>query len=198
MLGRPALGLAKFSARAQRQHRTVQLQAKLGQGAGSALRVNLQIGARVWLGQVSAGLIGQGHKALDHQRVTLFVELAHIVKQAVAELAAPAGTGGNARKKRHQCRFQRVGQQNCLIVLALEGLADLASRGQFERAMTEREAQGLANFRHALKDGPAPLGSQHIDFALRVALLEALEQCLRHHHVTDPAGPNDQNIHKFP
>lgn len=62
-------------------------------------------------GQIGPRLIGQGHKALDHQRVAPFVELAHIVKQAVAELAAPAGTFGNTRKNGTRADFSELGNK---------------------------------------------------------------------------------------
>jgi hypothetical protein len=91
--------------------------------------------------------------------------------------------------------FSEFGSRIAWSYWPAQGLADAPTRRQFQRAVAEREAQGLAHFRHALKDRPAPLGGQHVDFALRVALLETLKQCLRHHHVTDPTGPNDQNIH---
>jgi len=98
-------------------------------------------------------------------------------------------------KKRHQRRLQGVGQQNRLVVLAGQGLADAPTRGQLQHAVAEREAQGLAHFGHAFEDRPAPLGRQHVDHAVGVLQFQALEQGLRHHHVADPAGANDQYSH---
>ncbi len=198
MLGRPALGFTELSARAQREHRPIKAQAELDQRRVAAGGFDLQAGFGIRARQLGASVVGQRHEALDHQRVTLFVEGAHVVEQAIAKLATPAGAFGNTGEERHQRRLQRVGQQNRLIVLTLEGFADAPACGQLQRAMAEREAQGRAHFRHALKDRPAPLGRQHIDLALRVTLLQALEQRLRHHHVTDPAGPYDQNSHALP
>src|SRR5690606_15641435 len=76
-----------------------------------------------------------------------------------------------------------------------QGLADAPSGAQLQHAMAERKAQGLAHLGHALEDRPAPLGRQHIDLAIRILLLEAGEQRLRHHHVADPAGSDDQDVH---
>ncbi|MNP08341.1 hypothetical protein D3C76_1004060 [compost metagenome] len=195
VLRRPALGLAEFGTGTQRQHRTVERQAELGQRGGAAMRIDAQTRLRIGLDQLGARLVGQRHEALDHQRVALFVELADVVEQAVAHLALPAGALGNPREIRHQCRFQRVGQEDRLVVLARQRLADAPPRGDVQHAVAEREAQGLADFRHAFEDRPAPFGRQHVDFTTRMALLQAMEQRLRHHHVADPGGTYDENIH---
>ncbi|VVN28577.1 hypothetical protein PS623_04662 [Pseudomonas fluorescens] len=123
------------------------------------------------------------------------VQLAHVVEQQVAHLAAPTGAFGDAGKVRHQRRLQRIGQQDRLVVLARQRLADPPARGQLQRAVAEREAQGLAHFGHAFEQRPAPFGRQHVDLTLRVLLLQALEQGLRHYHVADPTGANDQYSH---
>ncbi|MCY1397877.1 hypothetical protein D9M71_128970 [compost metagenome] len=106
MLRRPALGLTEFGPGAQRQHRPVQAQAEFGQGRGTTGPVDLQARARVRLGQLGLRLIGQGHEALDHQRIAFFIQRTHIVEQAVAHFATPAGALGNAGEERHQRRFQ--------------------------------------------------------------------------------------------
>ncbi len=96
------------------------------------------------------------------------------LSRPIAELATPAGALGDAGKERHQRRLQRIGQQDRLVVLAGQGFADAPTGRQIQRAVAEREAQGLAHFGHALEDRPAPLGGQHVDLALGVALLETL------------------------
>ncbi|MNE13029.1 hypothetical protein D3C80_1058550 [compost metagenome] len=196
VLGGPALGLAELGPRAQGQHGTVQIQAELGQGRIPAGRVDLQCGPRIGFGQLGAGFKGQRHETLDHQRIARFVEAADVVEQAVAHLPLPAGALGDAGEIGHQRRLQGIGQEDGLVVLPIQGLADLASGGDIQHAMAKREAQRLAHFRHAFEDGPAPVGRQHVDLAVGMAGFQALEKCLRHHHVADPGGSYDQNVHK--
>ncbi|MNP17911.1 hypothetical protein D3C76_1103620 [compost metagenome] len=195
MLGRPALGLAELGAGAQRQHRAVQSQAELGQRGVAAVRVDAQARLRIGFRQFAARGIGQRHETLDHQRVALLVQRADVVEQAVAHLALPAGAPGNPREIRHQRRLQRVGQEDRLVVLPGQRPADAPAAGEVEHAMAEREAQRLADFRHAFEDRPAPFGRQHVDLAVGMLALQALEERLRHHHVADPGGTYDQNVH---
>lgn len=148
-------------------------------------------------GQLGARLESQRHEALDHQRVALLVELAHVVEQAETHLAAPARALGDTGEERHQRRLQRVGQQDRLLVLTAQALRDLAPGRHVEHAVPDRKAQGLAHLGHALENRPAPLRRQHVDLAVGMALFQADEQRLRHHHVANPAGSYDQYVHKL-
>ncbi|MCY1368013.1 hypothetical protein D9M69_549720 [compost metagenome] len=106
MLGRPTLGLTKLGAGAQGQHRAVEGQVELGKRRFAGNRVDLQ--ARTWirLWQLKARLVSQGHEALDHQRITILVQRAYVIEQAIAKLATPAGALRDAGKERHQRRLQ--------------------------------------------------------------------------------------------
>src|SRR5690606_30187724 len=68
---------------------------------------------------------------------------------------------------------------------------------QVQHAVAKRETQGLAHLGHAFENRPAPLGRQHVDLAVGMALFQADEQRLRHHHVANPTGTYDQYVHKL-
>src|SRR5690606_11469899 len=80
---------------------------------------------------------------------------------------------------------------------AFEATADGTARGKVQHAVAERKTQGATHFRHALENRSAPLGRQHVDAALGMALFETGEQRLRHYHVADPTGSDDQDIHSL-
>ncbi len=197
MFRRPALGFAELGTGAQCQHWPVQTQAETCQGGVASRGVDAQRGVRIRLGQLGARLESQRHEALDHQRVALLVELAHVVEQAETHLAAPARALGDTGEERHQRRLQGVGQQDRLLVLTAQALRNLAPGRHVEHAVPDRKAQRLAHFGHAFENRPAPLGRQHVDLAVGMALFQADEQRLRHHHVANPAGSYDQYVHKL-
>lgn len=192
---RPALGLAELGAGTERQHRAVQAQGELVERRLAAAVVDPQARLRIGLRQLHARLEGQGHEAFDHQRIALLVELADVIEQPVAHLAAPAGALRYSGEPGHQRRLQRVGQQDRLLVLTAQAASDPAPCGDVHHPVAEREAQGLAHLGHALEDRSAPLGRQHVDHALGMPLAQTLEQGLRHHHVPHPGGTYDQNSH---
>src|SRR5690606_1398521 len=197
VLRRPALGLAELGAWAQHQDRSVELEPKPLYRGVPAGRVDLQTRTGIGARQLIAGLKGQRHEALDHQRVAVLVQHPDIVEQPVAHFAAPAGALGDAGEERHQGGLEGVGQQDGLIVPAAQLLADAPAGGDVQHAVAEGEAQCLTDLGHALENRSAPFGGQYIDLAIgAMAQLQAGKQCLCHDHVAHPAGADNQHFHQ--
>jgi hypothetical protein len=70
------------------------------------------------LGKRRPGRFGELGEALDHQRQRGFVERVADVDQAVARFAGKADAFRDAGQKRHQRRFQRIGQDIDRVVVA--------------------------------------------------------------------------------
>ena len=139
------------------------------------------------------GIETQCDEALDGLIQDRLVEFAAVVEQQVALFAGEPRPARDAGQKRHQRRLQRTRQHDGMIETSLQGACDLAPGLPAELAMFHVQRNGFIDFRHALEDRQRPARRQHTNRRVRVALLERDEQTLRHDHVADPGGADDED-----
>jgi hypothetical protein len=137
-----------------------------------------------------AGRLRKRGVALGDERQRLLVEAPEVVQQAMAEFAAIAGALRDPRVERDERRLPAIGKHHRLVV-AGEGSPERAPLAEPQVPMSERQREGLRDFRHAPVNREDPRRREDVDRAGGLTLLQPSQQRMAEDRVADPRGSND-------
>jgi hypothetical protein len=99
------------------------------------------------------------------------------------------------RKKWHQRRLERVGQDDGLVVSRLTQLhPEPMAIFQLQCAVRKRVDDDTMHLRYRAQQGLCPWRGKYIYLAVGMALFEASQHRLHQHGVADPAGPDNEYL----